>query len=108
MNIQDDKGKVIAKVTAADPNDAHCDEGVWVEVKADDGTRPTICLVKLKPLPGSTTAPWYLGVYRDAKSSDVIGGCDLGVSFTEKEGPVLQVRRGDDVKIVNLFDLLSK
>jgi hypothetical protein len=105
VDIKDDKGKVVAKVTAANPDSDSCDEGVWVEMQADDGTRPTLCFIK--PKAGSVyTTGWYLGVYRDAKKP--AAGCDIGLSFDEKAGPILQVVRGDDVKTVNLFDLLSK
>ena len=102
--IKDDSGKVIASVTAADVNAAGCDEGVWVEVKADDGTRPTLCLVKDKK-GGPFSGGWYLGVFRDAKSPGT--GCDLAVSFG-KDGPTLQVVKGKEVRIVNLFDVIDQ
>lgn len=106
MNIKCDKTeRVIAKVTAAGPNSAGCEEGVWVEVQAADGTKPTLCLVKDKP-GGSFDGGWYLGVYRDANNPGI--ACDLAVSFCKKDGPTLQVVKGQEVKIVNLFDLISK
>jgi hypothetical protein len=104
MEIKDINGKIIATVTAADPNTAGCDEGLWVELKADDGTRPTLCVVKDRP--GDYSIGWYLGVYRDAKNPGV-NGCDLAISFNSG-GPMLQVRSGDKVKIVSLFDLIAK
>lgn len=106
MELKDEKGKVIAKVTAADPNNTQCDGGVWVELQADDGTRPTLCIVKGRP--GDYSSGWYVGVYRDGRARDVGQGCDLAVSFDPQAGPVLQVRQGDQAKIVNLFDLLAK
>ncbi len=105
MEIKDDNGKVIAKVSAADVNAAGCDEGVWVEVQADDGTRPTVCLIKDKPC-GPFAGGWYLGVYRDTTQKDITA-CDLAVSFTA-EGPVVQATGPyGQVKQVNLFALLS-
>lgn len=102
--VKGGSGKTVATVTAADVNSATCDEGVWVEVKADDGTRPTLCLVK-DVKGGPYQGDWFLGVFRDARRPGK--GCDLAVSFTA-EGPVLQVAKGGEVKIVNLFDLLPK
>lgn len=105
MNICDSKGKVIATVTAADPNMADVDEGVWLEVQADDGTRPTLCLVKQRGKssrnPIESAGRWYLGVYRDARKPGV--ACDLAITFGP-EGPVLQVVKGKEVRQVNLFD----
>jgi len=101
-NITDHKGKIIATVMAADPNAQGCDEGVWVELRADDGTKPTICLVKDRP-DGPHHGAWYLGVYRNALAPNP--GCDLAVTFSEAEGPVLQVIKGDSVKRVNLHRL---
>jgi hypothetical protein len=100
MEIKTPSGKVVATVSAADPNTEFCDEGVWIEVKADDGTRPTLCLIKRKP-----DEDWYLGVYRDVKKT--AGACDLGLTFS-KEGPILQVVKAGEVKVVNLFDLLAQ
>ena len=100
MELKDTNGKVIAKVTGCDCNAGDVDEGVWVEVLADDGTRPTLCLVKTK-----TKGEWYLGVYRDAKAPS-IKACDLAVSFGGV-GPTLQVTKGDKVAIVDLFDLVT-
>jgi hypothetical protein len=102
--LKDDGGKVIATVTAADVNSKGCDEGIWVEVRADDGTRPTLCLVK-DTKSGPFAGGWYLGVFRDAKKPGT--ACDLAVSFG-KEGVILQATKGKEVRIVNLFDLIDK
>lgn len=101
--IKDVNGKVIAAITAADPNEDGCDEGLWLEVRADDGTRPTISLVKDKP-DGPMKGAWYLGFYRNAKNT--ILGCDLTITFT-KDGPVLQVIKNEELIIINLFDILA-
>ncbi len=98
MDIKDSKGKVIAKVTAADPNQSECQEGLWLEVVADDGTKPTICLIK-------KTSDWYLGVYRDANDAYA---CDFAIIFNKEEGPSIQVTKGKEVKTVNLFEHFSK
>lgn len=104
MELKDSKGKVVAKVTAADPNIAGCDEGIWLEVQADDKTKPTLCLVKDKP-DGPHKGNWYLGVYRDANQANA--GCDLAVTFDKEKGPVLQiVKPGHPPKIVSLYDLV--
>lgn len=102
VEIKDKKGKVIAKITAADPDASGCDEGLWVEIQADDGTRPTLCLVKGK---ANDPLGWYLGVYRDVEKTK--GPCDFALSFG-KNGPELQVTKGKETKSVNLFDLLEK
>lgn len=103
--LKDNNGKVIAEVTAADVNQPGCDEGVWVEMKADDGTKPTICFVKDKP-GGPQNGGWYLGFYRDTNNAGP--ACDFAICFDKKDGPILQVTRGDEVKQVSLFDLLEK
>ena len=102
MEIKDGD-KVIATVTAADANVGGCDEGIWIEVKADDGTRPTICLIKDKPK-GPHSGAWYLGVYRDVNKAGI--ACDFAILFDKNKGPQLQVVKGSQVKIINLFDHL--
>lgn len=105
MNITDDKGNVVAKVTSVGPKSGtDLEEGIWVEVQAADGTRPTLCLVKGRP-GGSAEDGWYLGVFRDAKKPGV--ACDLAVSFSAKDGPMIQAVRGKEVIIKSLFDLLA-
>ena len=106
MEIKDQNGKVIAKITGADQNISGCDEGVWVELQADDGTRPTLCMVKDQP-GGPHGGNWYLGVYRDSHAAKIVA-CDLAIMFCKEHGPELQVTKGDQVKSYNLFDLLSK
>lgn len=101
MEIKTPDGKTIAKVTAADPNVAGCDEGAWVELVTDDGTKPVLCLVKDKP-DGPHKGALYLGVYRDTRNSKA---CDLAVLFDKENGPILQITKGTEVKQVNLFDL---
>jgi hypothetical protein len=103
VEIKDCNGKVIAKVVAADPNVSGCDEGIWLEVQADDGTRPMLCLVKDKP-DGPFGGDWYIGAYRDSKQPGI--ACDLAISLT-KDGPVLQAVRGKEVRQKSLFDLLA-
>ena len=99
FSLMGSKGKVVAVITAADPNSQDCDEGVWLEVQADDGSKPTLCLIKRKD--GS----WYLGVYRDANHAHA---CDLSVLFDKEEGPTLQVAKGKDVVTTKLFDLIKR
>lgn len=102
MEIKDDKGNVVAKVVAA--VGGGIEEGVWIEVQAADGTRPTLCLVKDKP-GGPFGGGWYVGAYRDARHPGV--ACDVAISLTEKDGPTLQATRGKEVRIKSLFDLLA-
>lgn len=103
LELKDKSGKVIAKVTAADPNVAGCDEGVWLEIQADDGSKPTLCLIKDKPS-GPFKGGWYLGVYRDVRHAGP--GCDFAISFDKENGPSIQVTKGQEVKQRSLFDLL--
>ncbi len=100
MNITDDKGQVVAKVTSVAKH-GEIEEGIWLEVQAADGTRPTLCLVK-GPCAGANG--WYLGVYRDTRNPGV--ACDFAISFT-KDGPVIQATKGREVVSKNLFDLLK-
>lgn len=108
LELKDSHGRVVAKIMAANPDALHADEGIWLEVQADDGMRPTLCLMKTKSR-STRTGPeggdWYIGMYRDAKNVAI--GCDFGISFTA-DGPVVQVVKGNEVKSVNLFDLLEK
>jgi hypothetical protein len=101
--LKDDAGKVVATVTGANPDANGCDEGVWLELQADDGTRPTLCLVKDKK-GGHMHGAWFLGVFRDARNTG--SGCDLAITFDKADGPVLQVIKGGKVKHADLFDLL--
>lgn len=103
VEIKDEFGKVIARVTDANPNVNGCEEGVWCEIQAADGSKPTLCLIKDKE-DGTFDGDWYIGAYRDSKNAPF--GCDLAIRFTQ-QGPTLQVIKGKDVKILNLFDLLS-
>lgn len=100
MELKDSKGKIVATVTAHDGSGGPVDEGVWVEVQAGDGTRPTICLINSTDVAGTD---WYVGFYRDAKARD-IKGCDFAVALTE-HGPTLQVIKDGQIRIVDLFDL---
>lgn len=103
MEIKDKNGKVVAMVTAMNSEGGPTDEGIWLEVQADDGTKPTLCLIKSQGYrqPGD----WFLGVYRDARSKD-IRACDLAIRFSVNDGVTLQVAQNGKVKVVNLFDLI--
>ncbi len=97
--------KVVATITAKNVNSPECDEGVWVELKADDGTKPTLCMIKTKK-DDTFGGDWYLGVYRDASDANIVA-CDVGIVFS-KNGPAIQVAKGDKVKIVDLFEMISQ
>lgn len=102
MELHDKNGKLIAKISASGAGGG-LEEGVWVEIQAADGTRPTLCLVKGKPH-GEADDGWYLGVYRDTKQPGI--ACDFAISFTKSGGPVLQATKGKEVRSKSLFDLL--
>jgi len=104
FEVKSPDGKVVATVNAANPNGSGCDEGVWVEMQADDGTRPTLCMVKDKP-DGPFKGAWYFGVYRDTKDTNI--ACDFAILFDKEKGPQLQVVRGQEVQAASLFDLLK-
>lgn len=103
MTIKDQNGKVRAKITAMDINSPGCDEGIWVEIVTDDGTTPCLCFVKDTP-DGPHNGNWYLGVYRDVNNPSI--GCDVALIFDPKSGPKIQVVRGEQVKLISLFDLI--
>lgn len=104
IEVKTESGKVVATVTAANPNIHGCEEGIWIEVKANDNSKPTICLIKDK-VDGTYQGDWYIGAYRNAADAPL--GCDLALRFS-KDGPVLQVIRGKEVKIIDLFDIFEQ
>lgn len=104
--VKDKNGKVVVEVETRDGPRGPLDEGVWVTVNADDGTRPTLAFVKHTG--HGYDGEWYLGVYRDTQSGDPHMACDLAVLFTTDRGPVLQVAKGGKFKTVDLYELIEK
>jgi hypothetical protein len=102
MELVDKNGKLIAEVTSVDANQFGCDKGIWLEVKTDDHTKPTICLIKDK-VGGPQKGDWYLGFYRDANMI-----CDLAILFSKRDGPIIQVAIGSEVKQISLMDVINK
>lgn len=94
MEVKDKDGDVVAKVVAHEDKNI---SGVWVDLVTKDGTKPTLCFYKGKD------SPLVLAVYKD--QNRVLLGCELAVSFDD-DGPTLQVCKGKEVKLVNLFDLI--
>lgn len=103
QNIRDKDGKLVASIDAADPEISGCEGGVWMELFTKDGANPLLCFVKDAP-GGPTGGAWYLGVYSDKTNPG--NGCDFAISFTG-DGPMLQARKGKDVRVISLFDLLG-
>jgi len=99
FELKDKDGNVVAKIQAESPGQLECKSGIWLTLQTDDGTEPTICIVK------TGTGGWYLGFYRDSKSSPV--ACDLAVTFDKKDGPLLQVAKGNEIETVSLMSFIK-
>lgn len=99
IELKDSDGNVVAKIQSESPGQIQCKTGVWLTMKTEDDTEPTLCLVK------TGDKAWYLGFYRDAKSSPV--ACDLAISFNKETGPMIQVAKGDEVEQIPLFDFVK-
>lgn len=103
IEIKTEQGCVVAKITAANPNIHGCEEGVWIELQATDLTKPTLCFIKDKPN-GTFEGDWYIGAYRNANVAPL--GCDFAIRFS-KDGPIIQMIKGGEVKIIHLYDIFT-
>ena len=105
MELKDAKGEVVATVEAHGTPGGGVDAGVWVTFKTDDGSRPTLCFIKGNAH-GHFGKRFFMGVYRDVNEPDK--GCDFAISFDEKDGPCLQIVRGDEVRVVSLMESIDR
>lgn len=100
MKIYDKNEKLVAEVTALDGSLNGVDAGLWVTLKTENGTKPTLCLI-------SNPEGFYVGLYRDTESQSALSGCDFAVK-SGRGGVTLQVVKDGKALVVDLHHLLSK
>jgi len=96
VELKNDAGAVVATVQVA-KGEGSVQNGVWITLSGEK-TAPTLCFYQ-----GDDGI--VLGLYRNAAQAG--NGCDFGLRLTESGVEVQAVKNGE-LKLVDLFDLLSK
>lgn len=97
MKIFDKSDKLVAEIDVLDGNKEVVDAGLWITLKTEDGTKPSLCLIK-------NSGHFYLGLYKDTNKSTV---CDFAVTVDDS-GVHLQAVKNGEVAVADLFDLIKK